>query len=129
MLGYNDLRVELHSSSYVNGKFPRFALHGEKGSFTKYGFDPQETDLRAGKTYASDGWGGDSETDYGTLFLEENISRIMTIPGSYQDFYSQLAEAISGISETPVSFSEGLDVIRIIESAKRSSIEGKKIYL
>ena len=43
-------------------------------------------------------------------------------------FYKQLAKAIKGEMTTPVSFKDGLNVIEIIEAAKKSSQEGIKIF-
>jgi scyllo-inositol 2-dehydrogenase (NADP+) len=47
-LHYGSGRVLLSASTLVADPRPRFAIHGSKGSFVKYGVDPQEGSLRAG---------------------------------------------------------------------------------
>lgn len=129
ILGYGEMRVELHSSSYVNGAIPRFAIHGERGSYIKYGLDYQEDALKNGKLAGGKYWGRDDEDLFGTLYIENSIKTIETLAGNYQSFYKQLYKAINGEGETPVSFDEGLKVIFLIEAAKKSSEQGCKITL
>ena len=47
-LHYSRARVCLRSSSLVAAGRPRFAVHGTRGSYVKLGFDPQESQLKAG---------------------------------------------------------------------------------
>jgi scyllo-inositol 2-dehydrogenase (NADP+) len=49
----------------------RFCIKGDKGSFTKYGLDPQESAMKAfdpkGIKVGDEGWGKEDEKMYGTL--------------------------------------------------------------
>lgn len=45
---YPTLKVIVKTSHLVNIPYPKFTLHGTKGSFVKYGIDQQETYLKAG---------------------------------------------------------------------------------
>ena len=49
----------LHASALVPALGPRFAVHGTLGSFVKYGLDPQEPMLKAGRTPLQSGFGED----------------------------------------------------------------------
>lgn len=56
------LRVVLHASTLVAELGPRWAVHGTRGSFTKFGLDAQEDALKAGARPHLDnaaGWGVD----------------------------------------------------------------------
>lgn len=46
---------------------PRFVLHGTRGSFVKWGLDPQEDQLKAGMGYDSPEMGKDPESAWGEL--------------------------------------------------------------
>jgi predicted dehydrogenase len=57
---YKNLNVILKSSYLVREPGPRYVIHGEAGSFVKYGLDPQEQDLVDGTDQAArPGDGGD----------------------------------------------------------------------
>lgn len=68
LLEYDRLRVTLQASSLVAEPTPRFRVHGTRGSFVKYGRDPQEGWLKAGQR-PTPGWGLDASP--GTLTLDE----------------------------------------------------------
>ncbi|UYZ12356.1 MULTISPECIES: oxidoreductase [Brevibacillus] len=131
VLGYGSLRVILHAGSLVRQPGPRFQIHGDKGSFVKYGLDPQEDALRAGLIPGGPEWGRDREETYGQLTLsvgELNVSgSVETIPGAYQTYYQQMYEAIVSATPAPVSPADAMNVIRVIEWAEQSSREQRVI--
>ncbi|MGM7700475.1 oxidoreductase [Pseudalkalibacillus sp. Hm43] len=116
-LDYDPLQVILHSSALVRSPGPKFQVHGTKGSFVKYGMDPQEGQLRDGMMPGETGWGLDQEQTYGILTNDEypEGKRIMTEIGSYESYYTQLAKAIRNGASLPATPSQGTDVIRVIE--------------
>ncbi|WP_141502936.1 oxidoreductase [Paenibacillus luteus] len=124
ILGYSHLRVILHSGSLVKMGGPRFALHGDKGSFIKYGLDPQEDQLKTGMHPGDSGWGEDRPEYYGKLSsVVGGLSMealIKTMPGSYEVFYESMAKAIQSDMRVPVSAEQALHTIRIIEYAIQS---------
>ena len=95
---------------------PRYEMHGTKGSFLKYGIDPQEADLLAGKNPIHKTWGQDNEETYGMLYVDNIQTRIPTIPGNYSMFYKVLADAINGKCPPPVPAEEACQVIEIINA-------------
>ncbi|MBH8596580.1 MULTISPECIES: oxidoreductase [unclassified Thermoactinomyces] len=133
VLGYPELRVILHSGSLVREAGPRFILHGDKGSFIKYGLDPQEEQLKAGLLPDELGFGEDEAKSYGqihtTIGSLQTKGRIQTIPGRYVSFYEQLAEAVRNDTKPPVAAEEARDVIRMIEYAMQSAQEQRTITL
>jgi scyllo-inositol 2-dehydrogenase (NADP+) len=133
ILGYEKLRVILHSGSIIPSNGPRFQVHGSKGSFIKYGLDGQEDALKEGKKPINDSWGADDPQFYGKLFTvegeKEKQETIETIHGSYKTYYKKIAESLLEGKSAPVTAHEGLSVIKIIEAALKSSKEKKVIYV
>src|SRR5215469_13344956 len=69
-LHYPRLLVHCRATWLACDAAPRFLLHGTKGSFKKYGLDPQEPALIAGAKVPPMGegnWLGEPESDWGTL--------------------------------------------------------------
>ena len=117
--------VILHSGSIVRELPPHFQLHGNKGSFIKYGLDSQEDALKAGKRPGDAGWGQDDASQYGTLTTDVgNITiegKVPTLPGHYEAFYQGIVAAITQGSPAPVNPHDARNTIRIIECALQSS--------
>lgn len=131
VFGYDSHRVILHAGSLVRQAGPRFELHGEKGSFLKYGEDPQEAQLKQGMRPGDAGWGEDQPDQYGELATELSglavQGEIETLPGRYQAFYQGLAEAIVEGASVPVHPRDARDTIRMIEYALESHRKGAVI--
>jgi predicted dehydrogenase len=118
---------------------PRFLIHGTKGSFRKYGLDPQEPALVAGATVPPVGdprdWLSESEDAWGTLTIAPdpanpgvlNKTRVKTLPGDYRDYYASVRDAILGKAPLVVSSEDGYRVIRLLELARQSSAEGRTL--
>ena len=116
---YGEKRVYLRSNSFVNYNYPRFELHGSKGSFVKYGLDKQEAQLIDGTYYEG------KEKEFGVVFKEEE-KQIVIEAGGYDEYFKLLAEKL--IKRDPVvSLEEALKVTKYIELAVISSKEGKLI--
>jgi scyllo-inositol 2-dehydrogenase (NADP+) len=131
LLGYEQLRVILHAGSLVRAPGPRFELHGDKGSFVKYGRDPQAAALEAGRRPGDPGWGREPEDRYATLTTElgglQLNGRLATVPGCYEVFYQQMARAILGEGEAPVTAEAARNTVCILECAVRSNREGRVV--
>lgn len=107
-------------------------MHGNKGSFVKYGMDSQEDALREGRCPGAAGWGKEDERYHGLVTHGENGLRISgkleSLPGSYQSNYEGISKAILGNGPVPVSAADALQFIRVIECAILSSKEGRVIH-
>jgi scyllo-inositol 2-dehydrogenase (NADP+) len=127
ILHYDKLKVTLKAGMLVREPGPRFILHGTEGSFVKYGLDPQEHELKSGRTPAEASWGEEQEDRWGTLHTQiaglHVESRVETLAGCYQNYYQNIADAISGRAELEVKPEEALNTIRIIELAQKSSAQ------
>ncbi|MDZ7612915.1 MAG: Gfo/Idh/MocA family oxidoreductase [Flavobacteriaceae bacterium] len=108
-------------------------MHGTKGSFIKAKTDVQENDLLAGKLPGTANWGIEPEHERGFLHTEKEgkIVRelVPSLPGNYMDYYDSLYEAIRNDAPVPVTGTEGMRVIKIIEAAILSNAQRKVIDL
>lgn len=132
VLGYDTLRVILQSGWVVKKPGPHFLVHGSKGSFLKYGFDPQQNDLQRGLRPGHPEWGRDKEAFYAELAVGNElnaVAKVETIPGSYQSFYQGLYTAIAQGGPLPVAATEARDGIRVIEAAQMSVREQRVVTL
>jgi scyllo-inositol 2-dehydrogenase (NADP+) len=131
VLDYGHFQAILHSGSLVREHGPRFQLHGNKGSFIKYGFDSQEEALKKGHRPGDPGWGEDQEAYYGELMFDNQgitvKGKVKTLPGRYQAFYEDMVEAIKYGKPVPVSPEDARNTIKVIECAMRSHEERKVI--
>lgn len=132
-LDYGNLKVTLKAGMLVREPGPHFILHGSKGSFVKYGMDPQEGALRRGLTPTESDWGQEPQAQWGTLNTEINglhfYGQIETVPGCYQAFYENIYRAIVEGAELAVKPEEARNTIRMIELALASSREKcTKVY-
>jgi len=117
---------------------PRFLLHGTAGSFRKYGLDPQEPAIVAGAKVPRLGegaWLDEVESAWGELVVAPVLSapttlvrrKVKTERGDYRGFYQNVRDAIGGTAELAVTAEAGLNVARVLESARLSSAEGRSI--
>ncbi len=122
---YDGLLVILKSSYLVCEPGPRYILHGETGSFVKYGLDPQEQMMKEGKLPQGADWGADRKENWGklTTWQADGIrsESVPTVPGNYAAFYSGLHKALVEGSAPPVTAEEGLGVIRVINACYESA--------
>jgi scyllo-inositol 2-dehydrogenase (NADP+) len=131
ILHYDHLKVTLKAGMLVREPLPRYILHGTKGSFVKYGLDPQEEALNQGQKPTDMNWGVEPKSQWGRINTDINglhfEGEIETAPGSYQAYYQNIAAALRGEAKLAVNAEEAFNTIRIIESALRSSSEKRTI--
>jgi len=128
-LRYGKRRAILTSSLLAAAPRPRFGLHGTKGSFVKYGLDPQETQALAGLSPLDPGFGAEEESRHGILTLADGTSeRVPTERGRYLAFYEGVAASILDGAPVPVDPADaraGLAIIaRVRADAAASPAEG-----
>jgi scyllo-inositol 2-dehydrogenase (NADP+) len=111
---------------------PHFLIHGIKGSFVKYGMDPQEPLLRGenvpdGVDWGSD-WGEEPEELWGTLSLAGKPSEtIKTERGDYRGFYANVRDAIEKKVPLEVTPEQALRTMRAVMLAHKSSRERRTV--
>ncbi|MDW7670674.1 MAG: oxidoreductase [Bacillota bacterium] len=127
VLDYPDMKATLTSRPLIKEPLPRFAIHGLKGSFVKYGLDVQEDDLKAGKRRTDNTWGEEPESQWGILNTTSRRVTIPSLPGNYYAFYEAVHAHLTGGSPMPITAQDGKNVIRMIELAIESSQTGCKV--
>lgn len=126
-LRYPRLRATLRGSMLAQPLAPSFALHGTKGSFVKYGLDPQEAALKAGRTPDEPGWDVEPAELHGKLTTPEGARTIPTIPSNFTRYYENIRDAILGKARPGVTPESALDVMRGLELAVASSRERRVV--
>ena len=126
-LRYPRMRAVLRGSMLAMPLAPSFAAHGTKGSFVKYGLDPQEAALKAGHTPAEPDWDVEPAELYGKLTTPEGTRIIPTIPSSFTRYYENIRDAILGKAPLAVTPESALDVMRGLELAVASSQERRVV--
>jgi scyllo-inositol 2-dehydrogenase (NADP+) len=132
-LFYKHLRAKLKAGVLVKELGPHFIIHGDNGSFVKYGLDPQENLLKQNSIPKGESWGEDNEEQYGVLNVIENgldaRSKVKTQNGNYMGFYNDVYKAIAEGKPLEVMAETALQNIHIILTAIESSKQGKMINL
>lgn len=122
---YEDLRVILRSSTYVSEKGATVAIHGDKGSFLKFGQDVQETQMIRGLIPGMEGWAQPGDDNYGVLHVHNKGEAARTIiPGQrgyYEHYYKNIVDAIAG--NVPLAFlpQQSLLGIQLLLAAEQSA--------
>ena len=131
-LEYPTLRAMTRARIIAFQPGPHFLIHGAKGSFVKYGMDPQEERLR--RENAPDGldwgadWGEEPEEMWGTLSLAGKPSeKIRTDRGDYRGFYANVRDAIEKKSPLAVTPEQALRTMRALILAHKSSRERRTV--
>jgi scyllo-inositol 2-dehydrogenase (NADP+) len=126
MLHYSKgMRAVLRSSILAAAPRPRFVLLGTQASFLKQTFDPQEGNLRRGFIPTDAAWGVEPEENWGVLTLPAGDAfrqrRIPSAACDYRDYYANVRDAILGSATPAVTPEYALDVMRMLELARKSS--------
>jgi predicted dehydrogenase len=129
LLNYDRLRVILHGSVLVAGGTPRMAIHGTGGSWLKYGLDVQEEQLVRRIIPGQPGWGLDPQP---ALFYNGRDSQPLELPlptGDQRQYYFEIREAIRNQGPNPVSPTQAVAVMAVLETAIESSSSGRALPL
>ncbi|WP_147821960.1 oxidoreductase [Salidesulfovibrio onnuriiensis] len=129
VLHYPDKVATLHADLFSAGPNRRFCVNGDKGSYEKYGLDPQEERLINGLRPTKAEWADETTDQYGTLYTADSNEAVPTERGGYQIYFQAMAEAIRTGGEPPVTAQDALWNIRLIELAMESSRSGKTVLV
>jgi predicted dehydrogenase len=119
--------VILHAGSLVLAPGPRLEVHGDLGSFVSRDIDGQVAALLAGQRPGDPGWGLSGGS--ATLTTVDGVRPAERVPGAYETFYRQMAAAVRDEGPVPVPAEAARDMLRVIESARRSSADGRTVTL
>jgi predicted dehydrogenase len=130
------LRVTLHASALAAHTGPRFVLHGTRGGYRKWGLDPQEDALKAGRQPLPErlaDWGADEQVGELRLWRAEEPGDVLdsrphpTRHGEYPAYYRAIGNAVRGLAPNPVPAREALAVMRLIDLGRRSAAERREL--
>ena len=125
------LRADLRSSILAAATRPHFTVHGTLGAFVKQTVDPLESNLRHDLVKPGMPWRGEAEENWGVLTLAESGGlvqrRVPSANCDYRDFYANLRDAILGKATLAVGSEYALDVMRLLELARRSNAEQRTV--
>lgn len=129
LLYYDKLRVRLKAGYIVCDATPAYQLHGVNGSFLKPRGDVQETQLQLGKKPVGEAWGTEAKENAGVLsYIKKGKlvkEKVKAEQGNYFGFYDGMYRSIIYNSTEPVTATDGMNVMKVIEAAFESSNKGK----
>src|SRR3989441_10971946 len=120
-LYYQHVRAVLRASMLRAPLGPTWIVNGTKGSFTKYGMDPQESALKEGRTPDEPDWDAEPPELYGQLATADATRTVPTLRSSFAHYYENVRDAMLGTAELAVTPEWSLDVMRGLELATASS--------
>ena len=130
-MDYGFTKVIMKAGMLVREQGPRYMIHGTKGSFIKYGDDPQDADARAGKMPTDATWGLEPEESFGLLHTEVNgeiiKKRIPSEKGDFGIYYQNLANSLLNGAPLKEKPEHGFNVVRLIELAIESHRQQRTI--
>lgn len=132
-LYYKSHNVILKSSYFVLEPLPAYSIQGTNGSFIKSKADIQETELQKEIKPNTDNWGIEPASEKGLLHILKNGDSykelVSTEKGNYMEYYEGIYQAIKNKKEVPVSATEAMQVIEIIEACNKSNSEKRIIQI
>jgi predicted dehydrogenase len=133
LLRYPDRHVHVKGGYFFRQPLPEYSLFGMRGSFLKSRADPQEAQLERGLRPDDPAYGREADSSAGRLYLDRDGATashtIPSPPGNYLGFYEGLHRAIAYDKPEPVSASDGVRVMQIIDAAFESQKTGRRIAL
>jgi predicted dehydrogenase len=125
VLAYKKTRVILHATLLAaGGGAPRTVVHGTRGSWSKFGIDLQEAQLKEGMRPDAPGFGDDPDPGW---FYEAPGAKPIPIPApaaNQRDYYVAVLAAIRGVGANPVTPEEAVAVMAVLETCYHSAREG-----
>ncbi len=121
----NGVHVHLWMSLVARNPGPRFRINGLRGTYEKWGVDPQEDALQSGMRPGDPHWGLEPRERWGHISTDVNGVHIdgllETPPGAYERFYAQLRDALLTGGPPPVDPAGAVASLQIIEAARQSA--------
>ena len=98
-LYYRHARAVLRASMLRPPHGPTWIVNGTKGSFIKYGMDPQEAALKEGRTPDEPDWDSEPPDLYGKLVTADATRTVPTLRTSFAHYYENVRDAMLGTAE------------------------------
>ena len=119
---YDDFKASVRTSHVALAPAPRWMIHGTNGTFIKQHVDRQELDLKADYFPGEEGFGEDSEDDFGRLLYHDNHNHLQNVRipspiGDYGKLYRAFYRSIVEDAPLPVTEEETTFVAHLLEQA------------
>ncbi|ERS87739.1 MULTISPECIES: oxidoreductase [unclassified Halomonas] len=132
LLEYDGARVSLQAGSLVADPTPRFRVHGTRGSYVKYGLDPQEARLKQARALV-EGMGEDPAPGQLTLAEAPGAEPVTREhpgePGDYGAFYASVAEMLLQGGPAPVPLEGAMETMELLEAGLDSYRQARWVRL
>ncbi|NWJ81305.1 oxidoreductase [Enterobacter sp. SECR19-1250] len=117
VLSYPQRRIVLHGTMVAAAESARYIIHGTRGSYVKFGLDPQEDRLKNGERLPQEDWGYNMRDGVVTKVEGETLveETLLTSPGNYPAYYAAVRDALNGTGENPVPASQAIQIMELIE--------------
>jgi len=130
---YPDMRVLLRSNTYVSEKGATVSMHGDKGSFLKFGQDVQEQQLMQGLRPYEPDWAKHKDDNLGILHTQTESGstrqNVASERGCYEVFYRNIAATINGKDTLRFGAQQALLAVEMLLAAEESHKQQRTIYL
>ena len=127
------VRAHLWMSAVTRIPGARMRISGLRGTYEKWGLDPQEDALRSGMRPGDPAWGleprerwGRLSTDVSDVHIDGTVDML---PGAYERYYELLRDALITGGPPPVNPADAVATLRVIEAAQQSARDGRIVEL
>ncbi|MEL7160753.1 MAG: Gfo/Idh/MocA family oxidoreductase [Bacteroidota bacterium] len=115
-LDYGTHRATLSCSVLVREPTARYRLHGDRGSFVKYGIDQQEDHLKAGLRPGDAGFGDEPAAQWGILHTSAGRITQPTLTGNWYGLFDNIHTVLTKGEKPAVPLDDVVLQLEIIES-------------
>ena len=133
LLSYPGKRVHVKGGYFFKQPMPEYSLFGKSGCYLKKRSDVQERQLQMGMKPDDPDYGWEPAGCEGHLHLAmggDNGLELVTAPrGSYVKFYDGVCNSIASDLPEPVTATDGVQVMRVIDAAFQSRQFGSAVKL
>jgi predicted dehydrogenase len=123
MTHVSGVRSHLWMSVLASQLGPRFRLLGSRGSYVKFGLDPQEDALRAGLRPGGGAWGDEPAERWGVVGAGDQTRPVQTDRGHFGRFYVAVEAALRTGGPLPVDPEQSWRVLEVLEAARASALQ------
>lgn len=130
---YDDMRALLRSSTFVSEKGATVSVHGDGGSFLKFGQDVQEQQLMNGLRPYQANWANHGRDNFAILHTQQDTGstrlEVASEQGCYEAFYRNIADAINGKDTLRFPAQQALLAVEMLLAAEESNRLQKTILV
>lgn len=120
----------LHASALAAAPGPRLRVLGTEAAMIVPALDSQEQRLRDGeRPDTAPGWGVEPAHARPRLIAGDRSVPLIGPPGDWPRFYALVRDALRGEGPLPVDPADAVDVLRVLEAARRSAAERRVVAL